>query len=426
LYTRRDKLEEEKAHKGTCDWLFKSSQFQKWQHRRSLESHNGVLWIKGHPGTGKSTLMLHNVTYCEKEFKGHIICSHFFSARGHSDEKSPLGLWRSLVYQMVEKDPLLYDRLVPVFRKKPSKIWTEVELRKFLRSEMTSPQPRPFLFLIDALDECDDYSAGQVINFLSQLSTLAVESDVTLNICLSSRYYPEIGLEKCIDLCVDQRKEHDDDIERYVREKLPGDLSSVQDEIIEKAGAVFLWVVLVIAMVKEKQDAGRPEEIKDVVSRAPIGLDLLFEDILNKDESNKAESIQVFQLVLFAKRLLTPEELYFAMIAGTQHKRLGPWDQSTITRKAIQLRIRDSSRGLVEVLEASNTVQFIHLSVSDFLTRNNRLQDIAIPQRRENSSSEPSKKSVLAPMMFSVKLSETILTKIPVLLFQHPLVGGLC
>lgn len=397
LYTRRDKLEEERAHKGTCDWLFESSQFQMWQNRHNLEKHNGVLWIKGKPGTGKSTLMMHNVTYCERNFKDHIICAHFFSARGDSDEKGPLGLWRSLVYQMLEKEPLLYDRLVPVFRKKASKAWTEDELRRFLRLEMESPQPRPFLFLIDALDECDDYSAGQVVDFLEQLSELALEKGVSVNICLSSRYYPQICLSKCIDLFVDQKKEHDEDIERYVRDKVSSDLSSIQEEIIKKAGGVFLWVVLVIAMLKKKQDAGRPEEIKDVVSKAPSGLDELFEEILNKDESNRAETILMFQLVLFAKRLLKPEELYFATIAGTQQERLGPWDQSTITEQAIRLRIRDSSRGLIEVLEGSNTVQFIHLSVNDFLSRTKRLCTVTNPPRNEKDSGGRPRNRIVAP-----------------------------
>lgn len=385
-----------------------------------------MLWIKGHPGTGKSTLMMHNMTYCEKEFKDHVICAHFFSARGDSDEKSPLGLWRSLVYQMLKKEPLLYERLVPLFRRKQSKVWTEDELRKFLRSEMISPQPRPLLFLIDALDECDDYSAGRVVDFLGQLSALAVRSNIDLKICLSSRYYPEIGLDKCIDLFVDQRKEHDEDIMRYVHDKVPSDLSSIQEDIIKKANGVFLWVVLVIAILKKKQDAGRPEEIQDLVDRAPSGLDELFENILNKDESNKAETILMFQLVLFAKRLLKPEELYFATIAGTQQERLGPWDQSVITDNAIRLRILDSSRGLIEVLRSSNTVQFIHSSISDFLSRKNRLHNLAIlPHREKDSSSGLGKRSVSVSTMFSVKLLKGFLTTVLGLSFQHPLVGGL-
>jgi hypothetical protein len=290
---------------------------------------------------------------------------------------------------------------------------------------MTSPQPRPFLFLIDALDECDDPSARRVVDFLEELSALAVEKDVTLNICLSSRYYPNIGLQKCISLSVEQMEEHNEDIERYVRDKISSDLKSIQEEILKKARGSFLWVVLIIAMVKKKQDAGRPEEVKDVVGGAPSGLDELFEDILNKDEANKAETILMFQLVMFAKRLLTPEELYFATIAGTQQERLGPWNQSTVTEQAIRLRIRDSSRGLIEVLEKSNTVQFIHLSVKDFLFRKNRLLDVAAPPRGENDSSNGlNKKLVYAPMIFYAELLEISLTTDLGLPLQYPLVGG--
>jgi hypothetical protein len=54
------------AYRGTCDWLFSTTQFQRWRDRADLPDHNGVLWIKGKPGAGKSTLMKHALRHCEE------------------------------------------------------------------------------------------------------------------------------------------------------------------------------------------------------------------------------------------------------------------------------------------------------------------------------------------------------------------------
>ncbi len=65
------------------------------------------------------------------------------------------------------------------------------------------------------------------------------------------------------------------------------------------------------------------------------------------------------------------------MLAGTSLEYTGPWDVSKITNHAIQRRITASSKGLIETRTGNYaSVQFIHLSVNDFLLRNQRLQTL--------------------------------------------------
>jgi type II secretory ATPase GspE/PulE/Tfp pilus assembly ATPase PilB-like protein len=40
------------ATETTCEWLLQHSEFRHWTLR-----NRGLLWIKGNPGTGKSTMM---------------------------------------------------------------------------------------------------------------------------------------------------------------------------------------------------------------------------------------------------------------------------------------------------------------------------------------------------------------------------------
>ena len=47
----------EKAHAKTCEWFLKSHEYFHWLDDSKLGEHHSLLWIKGKPGTGKSTLM---------------------------------------------------------------------------------------------------------------------------------------------------------------------------------------------------------------------------------------------------------------------------------------------------------------------------------------------------------------------------------
>ena len=161
--------------------------------------------------------MKHTLLYCQETFKDHVIAAYFFNARGNKLEKTPLGMLRSLLYQLLEQDPLLCERFIPMFLDKQKKHgeeweWQVGELKSFLLSEMKKFQPKPLLLLIDALDECNESEVREVVSFLESLSVNAVGAKTSLNICLSSRHYPTISMEKRLELIVEEEKEHDQDI----------------------------------------------------------------------------------------------------------------------------------------------------------------------------------------------------------------------
>jgi hypothetical protein len=68
------------------------------------------------------------------------------------------------------------------------------------------------------------------------------------------------------------------------------------------------------------------------------------------------------------------------VLAGTNPDDLGAWDRTRVDLQAIERFITGASRGLVEVVSANedngktkDIIQFVHQSVIDFLTRNQRL-----------------------------------------------------
>ncbi|KAH7166531.1 hypothetical protein EDB81DRAFT_866270 [Dactylonectria macrodidyma] len=286
----------------------------------ALAHPHTLLWVKGKPGAGKSTLMKHTLRYCQPahdSFKGYNIASFFFNARGANLEKTLLGMLRSLM---------------------PS-----------LRSNL--------IILIDALDECQDPDVRDMVGFIEELSIRAVGARGTLKICLFSRHYPTITIKKHQELVVEGIREHQEDIHKYVSEKLNERNEEIEKELFKKASGVFMWVVLVVSMLNTAFDEGKVDAMWKSLNQIPRDLEDLLGNIL---------------------------QLYFAMMSGAETGQLKPWDPSKISAESIRRRITYSSRGLMEIRKVQayreqgaspETVHFIHESVNDFLLRN-RLQEL--------------------------------------------------
>jgi len=191
--------------------------------------------------------------------------SFFFNARGSALEKSPLGLYRSLWYQILRQcqpqDPIfqeflsLYDSKRKDHRKAQ---WRLSELCPRFHKFITSGTWNAIEIFIDALDECCDGDCRELVQHFQDTAEVAKERSIDFKICWSSRHYPHISVQQCLEIILDE--ENENDIERYVSKalKLP-DTSSYQfllQEIIQRASGVFLWAVLVIRNFHKAADQG--------------------------------------------------------------------------------------------------------------------------------------------------------------------------
>ncbi|KAJ0114164.1 hypothetical protein J7T55_007999 [Diaporthe amygdali] len=359
------------AHPDTCDWLFGTTEFQKWRDPAYLHIHNGVFWIKGKPGAGKSTLMKHALSrYRDDFFRGHLIVAYFFNAQGETLEKTPLGMLRAIVYQLLKNDDTLYECFVPSFREKQrinqegNWQWRQSELQEFILFVAKQSRSRPLLLHVDALDECDKSEVRAVVNFFESLSIHAFPNNGSLRICLSSRHYPSIQMKKALELTVEKNPDHETDIAKYIEEMLRVSDAEMEAEIRKRAEGVFLWVVMVVSLLNKAYDEGRTEAMRKTLQDIPDDLERMFSTTLSKDASDMAETVHMLQWVLLSLRPLKPHELVAAVVRI-----------ALPTIDVIRRRITTSSKGLVEIRQGEPaSVQFIHLSVSDFLYRQKRLQ----------------------------------------------------
>ena len=69
-----------KAHDRTCNWLYERLEYEQWLDRDLTDNHHGLLWIKGKPGAGKSTIMKHALLKTRRLLGSAVIISFFFNA----------------------------------------------------------------------------------------------------------------------------------------------------------------------------------------------------------------------------------------------------------------------------------------------------------------------------------------------------------
>lgn len=321
--------------------------------------------------------MMRHISYRLQESDDALFIEHFFNARGRGLEKTFLGLLRSLIYQLLSKVPEFYNAFVHIYREKDmiqgQWEWPQNELRNFLRSELKLSRLK-FIILVDALDECSLDEIALVVSFFESLSLDAVEAGTNLRICLSSRHYPKVSMKKNLEFTLDGNVEHDTDIKKYVWAKLKTENLDIEERIFRKANGVFLWVVLVVEILNKAVDSGHPEEMQQTLDGIPSDLDNFFETLILNNPEKNSETLLMFQLVLFSRRLLKPAELVFAVIAKPQEGYLKSRSQSEMKDDMLRARIVDSSKGLIEVSGRMTRVQFIHQTVTDFFLRNRRLE----------------------------------------------------
>lgn len=175
------------AQEKTCRWFLAKPEYVSWRDPEKQPDHGGFLWMKGKPGTGKSTLMKFLFEEAKLGSRGdplQIVLSFFFLARGTSEEKSTAGLYRSLLHQLFEKAKDLQDSLewmtIDGARGILEQGWNEEALKHTFRDAVKTLNRRSLTLFVDALDECEDSQARDMIFFLEELCDLAQESRIRL------------------------------------------------------------------------------------------------------------------------------------------------------------------------------------------------------------------------------------------------------
>ncbi|KAK2034280.1 ankyrin, partial [Colletotrichum zoysiae] len=387
--SRHDNIK--KAHAKTCQWLMQHPDYADWQDVQKFGEHHGILWISGKPGAGKSTIMKFAVSQASQHGQGTVI-SFFFNARGEDLEKTVLGLYRSLLYQLLKNIPdlqsVLDDQSAPPLGKDMTCSWSPHKLKSLLLKVIEQLGTHRVTCFIDALDECAEKEVREMLSFFEELGECAASSKTLLYACFSSRHYPHVHIDHGLKLTLEAQAGHAKDLEDYVRTKLKNEdgespqTMEIVEEIIRKASGVFMWVVLVIDILNREFQKGRMFAVRQRLATIPERLSDLFRDMLVRDNENMDDFRLCIQWVLYSRRPLKRREYYFAMVSGLYPERLEHQCAEKISEEAMDRFVIDSSKGLAETTatpettDMEPTVQFIHESVRDFLLKDNGIQVI--------------------------------------------------
>lgn len=370
----------------TCSWLFEHPLYQQWDSRNGAATSHGLLWIKGKPGSGKSTLMKRLVERSEERPRqGGICISFFFSARGAGLERSIEGLYRSLTYQLLRERRTLLAQLASLANEKEIRYgrgnwtWHVKEIKEFFHASIAKAGFGPLKVFVDALDECKDDDVQEAVTAFERSAAASIANGTVLDICWSSRHYPHIRVRRSLVICMEHQNA--EDIAAYVRNKVKESSlidHELESEIIEKAKGVFMWVVLVFRQLLDAGDQGYSRAgKKQILEDLPSELDDLFRRILL---SVKPRHRQI-RTLLFQYAMVAPEPLLlkdmqvalaFSAIPPPQSIRSWRSSESYLEpRTAFPNFIREVSGGLLEIStkkgEERRRVRFIHESVRDFI-----------------------------------------------------------
>jgi len=108
---RADKIRIEKTKDGlipdSYHWVLENSDFKQW--RNNQQSH--LLWIKGDPGKGKTTLLCGIIDELEKSAAATHLLSFFYCQATDSRINNAMAVLRGLLYLIIDQQPSLISHI---------------------------------------------------------------------------------------------------------------------------------------------------------------------------------------------------------------------------------------------------------------------------------------------------------------------------
>ncbi|KAI0883144.1 uncharacterized protein GGS22DRAFT_36489 [Annulohypoxylon maeteangense] len=298
------------SSKPTHKQLKETGQFKSW-----LRSGHGIFHISGKPGSGKSTLMKKiwlepQTRKCLEQWAGgRDLCyaAFFFWISGNQNQRSLTGLYRSILFSVLNIRPSLIPEVLPSYWEEGGPVLS-TDLANLTRPHIIEAAFRKLIdkatggdyclcLFIDGLDEYDADSEDHW-HLAKQLRNWAASSNGNIKMCVSSR--PHIQFQNTFDPSKysDQYQVHLQDlnkcdIEKYCQTMFTKDeeflsLHHLREsceylvrEIVHRAEGVFLWAVLVVRIIlSEARRNGTGVDLRRKLDELPKDMNALYDQIL--------------------------------------------------------------------------------------------------------------------------------------------------
>ncbi|KAK2597342.1 hypothetical protein QQS21_006038 [Conoideocrella luteorostrata] len=389
---------------GTCDWILKHPTFVDWLDSSSLS----LLWLSADPGCGKSVLASFLVDHLRRENlpgrRRWNICYFFFKSDNDEQRDAVHGL-QSILHQLFQSQSDLLGKAVEGLSSK--NIRSVQALWHGLTEAMNHPKARDTICILDGLDECEPESRKILTKSLSMYFSVTEDPAVmrnngegaSLKCFISSR--PHNSLKMAFDRprtssapyvscsMIRLRGEDETDavshdiglvidaeISEFVNHGFPEDLlEDVRHELVARADRTFLWVTLILELLKEKVEAGASRRELNKILRSR-GVDVIYANMLStRPDAPKARKL--LSIVLAATRPLSVEELSIALAVRPE---ASTFDTQNLPRRPGEYSMLDIEDDLVYPFEnhlkalcgnfiriIRNSIYLVHETARDFL-----------------------------------------------------------
>ncbi|KAI1354015.1 hypothetical protein F5Y01DRAFT_312276 [Xylaria sp. FL0043] len=410
-----------KAHADTFQWIFEDpKQTEKpWASFVDfLKGDGSSYWITGKPGSGKSTLMkfvgqnrkTQDLLQIWTGERSLVHASFYFFYGGDQNQKSELGLCRSLLHSILNER----RELIPIAFKHRFQAALEgkrhddpslQEAKKALKDLILDSPNINFFFSIDGLDEFDPKVSMTKLQSLIEF-THFLGGCKNVKLIVSSR--PLVEFESGYN-GRDSLRIHDltkKDIRRYAHEKLathrrmktlekqyPNIMDELLQPIVESSLGVFLWVrVVVECLIGGLTNCDSVNDLKQSLRGLPSDLQDLYSTILGRMRpSYKQEAARLLYFVYHMHGNYRPFsllDLWFAENSDDDMVRTTPIepikDEDLRDRlDGLKTRLKSRCLGLIETADRTDEasdhrltnysldvpVRLFHRSVHEFLSQ---------------------------------------------------------
>ena len=292
---------------GSCSWIPQTQLMKTFL----SDDQKAALRISAYPGGGKSVAAAWVTAHLRQRDKKVI---YFFCRSTDAERSFTSCIIRTLVWQLLELDPTLYQSLMPIYNRSGRQIAdSEVLAFELFQCVFRSTSMNNLTIVIDALDECRD--AGGLVELLTSTQRTF---NGALKLLVTSRDDPELStvvshFPDALSLQANQQPVItyiENEVQKLPLPISPAQRSLLQDSIINSSDGLWLFASL---SIQQLQRATSLIEIEDQLQTVPHGLAQLYSSILKRREQkfSKLQLRMAQQLYLWLPVVdYVPQELW--------------------------------------------------------------------------------------------------------------------
>ncbi|UDD64869.1 hypothetical protein AFCA_012070 [Aspergillus flavus] len=378
---------------GTCEWFISHPIFQDWESSQTSR----LLWVSANPGCGKSVLAKYLADFLPKLDVSRAV-GYFFFKDDYEDQKSITNALCCILHQLFDKKRhLLDDTILERFEMNESVTSSFSELWNILLKAASKENAGEIVFLLDALDECEQHGSSQFMEALRRLYTDESQHNFNLKFLITSRPYshirqgfqplnipgqPAIHLSGESDV---ETKKISQEIDIFIEVKVNevhdrlqltnNERDMLRESLTRVTHRTYLWVYLTLEDLVQNQDYIDEKRIAEVTSNPPKTVDEAYERILARSKDPQ-KAKRLLSIVVGALRPLSLKEMNLAL-----NLRKGQLSYADLTLEP-ENRFHEAIRSIcgLFIMIVDSKIYLLHQTAREFLVaQEGTVEDINRP-----------------------------------------------